>query len=68
MIHVDSDSSLVYLQEGKSGRTAIHYAVEARDPGLVAFLTESCRVSLTKETYAGLTPYQVSHRSRLTLV
>ncbi|KAG0719644.1 NF-kappa-B inhibitor cactus [Chionoecetes opilio] len=47
-------------QEGKSGRTALHYAVEARDPGLVAFLTESCRVSLTLETYAGLTPYQLA--------
>ncbi|KAK8732080.1 hypothetical protein OTU49_007176, partial [Cherax quadricarinatus] len=50
----------INAREGKSGRTALHYAVEARDPGLVAFLTESCRVSLTLETYAGLTPYQLA--------
>ncbi|XP_071535098.1 NF-kappa-B inhibitor alpha-like isoform X1 [Panulirus ornatus] len=50
----------INAREGKSGRTALHYAVEARDPGLVAFLTESCRVSLTMETYAGLTPYQLA--------
>lgn len=50
----------INAKEGKSGRTALHYAVEARDPGLIAFLTESCRVSLTLETYAGLTPYQLA--------
>ncbi|XP_069169463.1 NF-kappa-B inhibitor alpha isoform X2 [Procambarus clarkii] len=50
----------INAREGKSGRTALHYAVEARDPSLVAFLTESCRVSLTLETYAGLTPYQLA--------
>lgn len=50
----------INARDGKSGRTALHYAVEARDPGLVAFLAESCRVSLTLETYAGLTPYQLA--------
>uniref|UniRef100_A0A0P4WDM5 Uncharacterized protein n=1 Tax=Scylla olivacea TaxID=85551 RepID=A0A0P4WDM5_SCYOL len=50
----------INAREGKSGRTALHYAVEARDPELVVFLAESCRVSLTLETYAGLTPYQLA--------
>lgn len=50
----------INAKDGKSGRTALHYAVEAREPGLVAFLAESCRVSLTLETYAGLTPYQLA--------
>ncbi|XP_042859979.1 NF-kappa-B inhibitor cactus-like [Penaeus japonicus] len=50
----------INAKEGKSGRTALHYAVEARDADLVEFLTESCRASLTLETYAGLTPYQLA--------
>lgn len=50
----------INAREGKSGRTAIHYAVEARDQSLVAFLAEGCRASLTLETYAGLTPYQLA--------
>ncbi|XP_066985475.1 NF-kappa-B inhibitor cactus-like isoform X2 [Macrobrachium rosenbergii] len=50
----------INAREGKSGRTALHYAVEARDQALVAFLAESCRASLTLETYAGLTPYQLA--------
>ncbi|KAK7075071.1 hypothetical protein SK128_019921 [Halocaridina rubra] len=48
----------INAKEGKSGRTALHYAVENRDQTLVAFLTESCKASMTLETYAGLTPYQ----------
>ncbi|XP_042232420.1 NF-kappa-B inhibitor alpha-like [Homarus americanus] len=50
----------INAREGKSGRTALHYAVEARDASLVAFLTESCGVSFTLETYAGFTPYQLA--------
>ncbi|XP_076067494.1 NF-kappa-B inhibitor cactus-like [Oratosquilla oratoria] len=50
----------INAKEGKSGRTALHYAVERRDAELTAFLTQACRASLNVRTYAGLTPYQLA--------
>lgn len=50
----------INAKECKCGRTALHYAVEARDPDLVKFLADSCRSALGIQTYSGLTPYQLA--------
>ncbi|CAL4067030.1 unnamed protein product, partial [Meganyctiphanes norvegica] len=50
----------INAKEGKGGRTALHYAVDARDPTLVLFVVEACRASVNQQTYAGLTPYQLA--------
>lgn len=50
----------VNAKECRSGRTALHFAVEARDPSLVAHIVTNCRASVTAETYARLSPYQLA--------
>ncbi|XP_018023689.1 uncharacterized protein LOC108679557 isoform X1 [Hyalella azteca] len=50
----------VNAKECRSGRTALHLAVEARDPELVAHIVTACRASVTIETYARLSPYQLA--------
>lgn len=53
------------LQEGKSGRTALHYAVEYGIHRVTKFLLEECPigssgVQLEMPTYAGYTAYQLA--------
>uniref|UniRef100_A0A2P2HZ17 NF-kappa-B inhibitor cactus-like n=1 Tax=Hirondellea gigas TaxID=1518452 RepID=A0A2P2HZ17_9CRUS len=50
----------VNAKERRSGRTALHFAVEARDPELVAHIVNTCRASVTVETYSRLSPYQLA--------
>ncbi|KAF2362397.1 Ankyrin repeat-containing domain [Trinorchestia longiramus] len=50
----------VNAKECRSGRTALHLAVEARDPELVAHIVTTCRASVTIESYARLSPYQLA--------
>lgn len=51
----------INAQEGKSGRTALHYAVEARDIALVKFLVLECHADTNTQTFAGLTPIQLAY-------
>jgi len=46
--------------EGRSGKTALHYAVNMRDETLVQFLAVQCRVELNTRDWAGRTPIQCS--------
>jgi len=48
------------LQEGKGGRTALHYAVERNQAQVMLCLVRECNCALEIETYGGLTPYQVA--------
>lgn len=53
------------MQDGKSGRTALHYAVEYGIRGVTQFLLEECSigpsgVQLEMPTYAGYTAYQLA--------
>jgi len=55
----------VHLQDGKSGRTALHYAVEYGIHRVTKFLLEECPigpsgVQLEMPTYAGYTAYQLA--------
>jgi len=44
--------------EGRSGKTALHYAVNKRDLNLVGFLATGCRVNLNVRDWSGRTPLQ----------
>lgn len=53
------------MQDGKSGRTALHYAVEYGIHRVTKFLLEECPigpsgVQLEMPTYAGYTAYQLA--------
>lgn len=50
----------INAKEGRCGRTALHFAVEARNLDLIRFLVDSCRAALSIHNYAGLTPYQLA--------
>jgi len=53
-------------QDGKGGRTALHYAVEACDfQSLQMLLNYSKKSALDKPNYSGLTPYQLSSCNKL---
>lgn len=54
-------SFLFILQEGKTGRTLLHFAIEENNEKLVNFLFDECpQISLETETYSGLTAYQLA--------
>lgn len=49
------------LQEGKTGRTLLHFAIEENNEKLVNFLFDECpQISLETVTYSGLTAYQLA--------
>lgn len=50
------------MQEGKSGRTPLHIAIECCNEALANFLLDEFQAKLNLETatYAGLTAYQVA--------
>lgn len=49
------------MQEGKSGRTPLHIAIEGCNEELANFLLDECqKLNLETATYAGLTAYQVA--------
>lgn len=54
----------VNAREGKSGLTALHYAIEQGDKEVMIFLCENCkstkRFDIDTENYAGLTSYQLA--------
>lgn len=59
------NDSLCFPQDGKSGRTALHYAVEYGIHRVSKFLLEECLigpsgVQLEMPTYAGYTAYQLA--------
>ena len=58
-LDIITSASIEISQECRSGRTALHYAVESRDPDLVAHIVTVCRASVTAQTYSRLSPYQV---------
>lgn len=51
-----------FLQENKSGRTILHFAVETLNYKLLRFLLDECPNGLTinAENYAGHTAYQLA--------
>jgi len=46
--------------EGKYGRTALHYAVERRQPPVLHCLVKECGAVTEIETYSGYTAYQLA--------
>lgn len=48
------------MQEGKYGRTALHYAVERRHPELLQFLVSQCGALTEAQTFSGYTAYQIA--------
>lgn len=61
MTHVLTIVFFIYIsQEGKGGRTAVHYTVERGHLGALRVLISECGADLEVENYAGLTPYQLA--------
>lgn len=56
MVHCGAD---VNAQEGKSGKTVLHYAAASHQPDLVTFLIQTCKCSPNVRNYGGLTPMQL---------
>lgn len=54
---------MFFSQEGKGGRTALHYAVERGHVQAITCLIAECKVNTEVETYGGLTPYQMASES-----
>jgi ankyrin repeat protein len=51
----------INAREGRSGYSALHYAVETQATDVIKFLCEDCAsVNLDSENYAGLTAFQLS--------
>jgi len=46
--------------EAKYGRTALHYAVERRQPTVLHYLVKECGAMTEMETYSGYTAYQLA--------
>lgn len=51
------------MQEGKYGRTALHYSVERRHPALLHFLVSQCGALTEAQTFSGYTAYQIAMAS-----
>ena len=49
----------VNVQEGKGGRTILHYAAASGKSDLVSFLLQNCKCSPHIRSYAGITPMQI---------
>ena len=58
--HLVAHGADVACMEGKSGRTALHLAVEAGDIGLLRFLARGCGADVRATTYGGLNSYQLA--------
>lgn len=50
----------INARDGKSGRTALHYAVEKCDDEMLAFLLEDTAAGVDTPTYAGHSAYQLA--------
>ena len=50
------DDWLVCWQDGKSGRTVLHYAAETGNDALLEFILRQRKVNINSVTYGGLTP------------
>jgi NF-kappa-B inhibitor alpha len=50
----------VNAREGKSGWTALHFAIEQNNEAIANFILESPKINVECMTYAGLTPYQLA--------
>jgi ankyrin only family protein len=49
------------LQEGRSGLTALHIAIEQSNEEIANYLLDECpKLSIESKTYAGLTAYQLA--------
>lgn len=61
----DPNKFSLYLQEGKGGRTILHYAVERVNGKLLRFLLDECPIGpnglrIDMPNYAGHTAYQLA--------
>jgi ankyrin repeat protein len=51
------------LQEGKSGFTPLHYAVQSNNHNLANYLMHECpKINLDVTSYSGLTAFQLAQR------
>ena len=55
------------IQEGKSGKTALHWAVENLNGPLVSFLLNKCNADLNVRTFSGQTPLHLAWKANLSL-
>jgi len=51
------------LQDGKGGRTALHFAIERGHSATMHTLVTECQASLESRTYGGLTAYELAAES-----
>ena len=58
--HLVAHGANVACMEGKSGRTALHLAVEAGNVAMLRFLAVMCRADPGATTYGGLSSYQLA--------
>lgn len=49
-----------FLQDGRSGRTILHYAVESGKLDLVQFLVQHCDADVNCQTFDGATPLRLA--------
>lgn len=54
----------INAQEGKSGKTALHYAVETQKLDLVRFLLSTCKANINMRNYAGQTPLSIAWKTK----
>ena len=49
-----------FLQDGRSGRTVLHYAVESGDLDAVRFVAINCQANVNATTFDGSTPLKLA--------
>jgi ankyrin repeat protein len=58
----------VNSKDGKSGRSALHHAVEANDLEIATFLIKKCHTDVNAKTHDGSSPLCLSEGRRLTMM
>lgn len=58
--------SFLISQDGKSGRTALHYAAESGQIELLRYLLDNPKIDVNAQTYSRLTPIKLAKGREMT--